>query len=95
MNFVTRSQLRLLWVQVIMKKSVFQGPGKNACAGFGNAFLFCNSEIGGIFMIELVHLPVRRGNVPLRIARGHFATNHSHINYYIDITYQKTRLSEA
>ena len=46
-------------------------------------------------MIELVNLPVRRGNVPLRIARGHFATNHSHINYYIDITYNKTRLSEA
>ena len=46
-------------------------------------------------MIELVNLPVRHGNVPLRIARGHFATNHSHINYYIDITYQKTRLSEA
>lgn len=46
-------------------------------------------------MIEITHLPVRRGKVPLRIARGHFATNHSHINYYIDITYQKTRLSEA
>ncbi len=46
-------------------------------------------------MIELTHLPQRRGNVPLRIARGHFATNHSHINYYIDITFQKTRLSEA
>jgi len=46
-------------------------------------------------MIELTHLPVRRGNVPLRMARGHFATNHSHINYYIDITYQKTRISEA
>ena len=46
-------------------------------------------------MIELTHLPVRRGNVPLRLARGHFATNHSHINYYIDITYQKTRVSEA
>ena len=46
-------------------------------------------------MIELTQLPVRRGNVPLRLARGHFATNHSHINYYIDITYQKTRLSEA
>ena len=46
-------------------------------------------------MIELTHLPVRRGNVPLRLARGHFATNHSHINYYIDITFQKTRLSEA
>lgn len=46
-------------------------------------------------MIEIVDLPVRHGNVPLRVARGHFATNHSHINYYIDITYQKTRLSEA
>ena len=46
-------------------------------------------------MIEIVEMPIRRGNVPLRVARGHFATNHSHINYYIDITYQKTRLSEA
>ena len=46
-------------------------------------------------MIEITNLPVRRGKVPLRLARGHFATNHSHINYYIDITYQKTRLSEA
>ncbi|MDD5953804.1 MAG: orotate phosphoribosyltransferase [Firmicutes bacterium] len=46
-------------------------------------------------MIQISNLPVQRGKVPLRIARGHFATNHSHINYYIDITYQKTRLSEA
>ncbi len=46
-------------------------------------------------MIELTHIKNRRGNVPLRIARGHVATNHSHINYYIDITFQKTRLSEA
>ncbi len=46
-------------------------------------------------MINLVQLPVRRGKTCLRLARGHFATNHSHINYYIDITYQKTRLSEA
>ena len=46
-------------------------------------------------MIELKKLTVRRGKVPLRVARGHFATNHSHINYYIDITYQKTRLSDA
>ena len=46
-------------------------------------------------MIGLANLPIRHGNVPLRIARGHFATNHSHINYYIDITFQKTRLSEA
>jgi len=46
-------------------------------------------------MIEIKHLERRRGNVPLRVARGHFATNHSHINYYIDVTFQKTRLSEA
>mgnify|MGYP003289779970 CR=1 FL=1 len=46
-------------------------------------------------MIGLAKLPVNHGNVPLRIARGHFATNHSHINYYIDITFQKTRISEA
>ena len=31
----------------------------------------------------------------LRISKGHFATSHSHINYYIDVTMQKTRLSEA
>ena len=33
--------------------------------------------------------------VPLRIAHGHFATSHSHINYYIDLTMTKHRLSEA
>jgi orotate phosphoribosyltransferase len=46
-------------------------------------------------MIEIKQLPVKKGNAPLRVAHGHFATNHSHINYYIDITYNKTRLSEA
>ncbi len=46
-------------------------------------------------MVQLMKLPIRRGNTPLRVAKGHFVTNHSHINYYIDITYQKTRLSEA
>ena len=46
-------------------------------------------------MITMMNLPIRRGKAQLRIARGHFATNHSHINYYVDITYQKTRLSEA
>ena len=45
-------------------------------------------------MIEIKELYLR-GNTPLRVAKGHFATNHSHINYYIDITYQKTRMSEA
>ncbi len=34
-------------------------------------------------------------NLFLRVTKGHFATNHSHINYYIDVTTQKTRLSEA
>ncbi|MBO5222831.1 MAG: phosphoribosyltransferase [Clostridia bacterium] len=34
-------------------------------------------------------------NLFLRVSKGHFATNHSHINYYIDVTTQKTRLSES
>ena len=46
-------------------------------------------------MVNLMELKTSRCNAPLRYAQGHFATNHSHINYYVDITYQKTRLSEA
>ena len=46
-------------------------------------------------MIQLMKLLAKRGSAPLRFAKGHFVTSHSHINYYIDITYQKTRLSEA
>ncbi len=34
-------------------------------------------------------------NLYLRVMQGHFATSHSHINYYIDVTMQKSRLSEA
>ena len=34
-------------------------------------------------------------NLVLRVTKGHFATSHSHINYYSDVTMQKTRLSEA
>ena len=37
----------------------------------------------------------RNKNLFLRVTKGHFATSHSHINYYIDVTTQKTRLSEA
>ena len=33
--------------------------------------------------------------IPLRVARGHFASNHSHMNYYIDLTMTRSRLSEA
>ena len=48
-----------------------------------------------IMAIELIEIPVKYGNFPLRIARGHFATSHSHQNYYIDFTMSKHRLSEA
>lgn len=37
----------------------------------------------------------KRKDLFLRVSRGHFATSHSHINYFIDVTTQKTRLSEA
>jgi len=37
----------------------------------------------------------KRKNLFLRVSPGHFATSHSHINYFIDVTTQKTRLSEA
>lgn len=46
-------------------------------------------------MINTVKLPTRKGKVYLKVAHGHFATNHSHTNYYIDVTNQKTRLSDA
>ena len=37
----------------------------------------------------------KQKNLFLRVTKGHFATSHSHINYYIDVTMQKSRLSEA
>ncbi len=40
-------------------------------------------------------IPSKKKNVYLRVEKGHFATGHSHINYYVDMTTQKTRLSEA
>ena len=33
--------------------------------------------------------------VALKIIKGHFATNHSHINYYVDMATLKARQSEA
>ncbi|WP_418972664.1 phosphoribosyltransferase [Allofournierella sp.] len=44
---------------------------------------------------RMLKLYSKSGTVPLKVVKGHFATNHSHINYYIDITTLKTRLSEA
>ena len=46
-------------------------------------------------MIELTRLSTRYSKVPLRVARGHFATNHSHITHYIDMTTLKSRQSMA
>lgn len=40
-------------------------------------------------------IKTKRKNLYLRVARGHFASNHSHTNYYIDVAAQKSRLSEA
>ncbi len=45
--------------------------------------------------IQTFTYPARNRTIPLRVARGHFATSHSHINYYIDLTFTKHRLSEA
>ena len=44
---------------------------------------------------EAYKIRTKRCNLFLRVTPGHFATSHSHINYYIDVTTQKTRLSEA
>ena len=44
---------------------------------------------------KFFQLPVCVGDVTLRVARGHFATRHSHINYLIDVTAQKASLREA
>ena len=44
---------------------------------------------------NLVKLPTGKPNLQLRVSKGHYATSHSHINYYIDVTLTKFRLSEA
>ena len=44
---------------------------------------------------NLYSIAAKRRDLPLRVQKGHFATSHSHINYFIDLTMQKTRLSEA
>ncbi|WP_367926125.1 orotate phosphoribosyltransferase [uncultured Ruthenibacterium sp.] len=44
---------------------------------------------------RIVKLYTKNSTVPLKVVPGHFATNHSHVNYYIDMTTLKTRVSEA
>ena len=45
--------------------------------------------------MERLQHPVTRADIVLNVTKGHFATGHSHINYYIDVTAQKFCLSEA
>lgn len=45
--------------------------------------------------INTTKIRTKHKNLFLRVSKGHFATSHSHINYYIDVTTQKARLSEA
>lgn len=40
-------------------------------------------------------IPVSVGSVPLRVAKGHFATRNSHTNYFIDVTEQRSCLQTA
>ena len=46
-------------------------------------------------VLKMLKLINPANNLPLRVAKGHFATRHSHNNYYIDLTMTKHRLSEA
>ncbi len=44
---------------------------------------------------KIYAMATKRKNLLLRVQKGHFATSHSHINYFIDVTMHKSRLSEA
>lgn len=44
---------------------------------------------------RMFKVKARSGNVSLKIIPGHFVTNHSHVNYYLEMTTLKTRQSEA
>ena len=42
---------------------------------------------GGVFMdVKYTKIQTAGCNAPLKITPGHFATNHAHINYYLDMT---------
>ena len=46
-------------------------------------------------MAKEFKIRTKHQDVFLRVKKGHFATMHSHTNYFIDVTTQKMRLSEA
>jgi orotate phosphoribosyltransferase len=43
---------------------------------------------------EKIFAPMNN-KIALKVIPGHFATSHSHVNYYLDMTSMKTRQSEA
>ncbi len=45
--------------------------------------------------LEAYKVKTKGNNLILRVSKGHFATGRSHTNYFIDVTIQKSRLSEA
>lgn len=45
--------------------------------------------------LKFFDIPVCVGDVTLRVAQGHFATRHSHINYFIDVTRQQSSFQGA
>ncbi len=57
----------------------------------------CYNKRKGLIMKQenTFKIRTRYNNLLLRVTRGHFATSHSHLNYYIDVTMPKSRLSEA
>lgn len=44
---------------------------------------------------NVIKIETKRRDLFLRAEKGHFASGHSHSNYYIDVAAQKSRLSEA
>lgn len=55
-----------------------------------------NIVIGGIRMKEIIKIHSKsHPNIDLKAIQGHFVTPSSHINYFLDMTTMKTRLSEA
>ena len=45
--------------------------------------------------LNSVKYKTKRENLFLRVAKGHFATNNRHSNYYVDVVLQKASLTEA
>ena len=45
--------------------------------------------------MEQIKHPTSKADILLNVTKGHFATGHSHINYYVDVTALKFCLSEA